>query len=384
MHGLMAHQEEAGHEVHALSTRDPKNLPSPDRSRFVKRRELSASGGIKSDIETAINFLWNSDAKKAMELAITELRPDVIHLHNVYHHLSTSILEPIRNSGVRCVQTLHDLKLACPNYRMYTEGSLCERCKGGRYYEAVKHRCLVESFLPNVLAALEMGITKSKQSYERTVHRFICPSDFMERKMVEWGEPSTKFTVVRMPAQRFDQAQRGGGYALAVGRLAPDKGFDELIRAASEVPHLPIKIAGRGPLEDELKHLIAGLGAGHVELVGFKRGKEFEELHEKAEVFLAMPRGYENAPLSVTDAISHGLPVIGYDIGGIPEMIEDERSGYLVPHGNRDLFVGALKRFAALSSDEHDRMAKASHALARSRFPTWDEHCAQIEEVYRS
>lgn len=383
MHELMRRQEEAGHEVHALSTRSPKNLPSPDRARFVKRRELSKSGGLKHDIGIAVNYLWNREAKRAMEMALDEIHPDIIHLHNIYHHLSTSVLEPIRERGVRCVQTLHDLKLACPNYRMFTEGSLCERCKGGHYLEAVKHKCLSTAFLPNMLAALEMGIVKSRQSYERTVHRFICPSEFMAEKMISWGEPASKFEVVRMPAPTFEKAPRGGGYALAVGRLAEDKGYDELIRAAADVPHLPIKIAGRGPMQAHLEGLIRSLGADHVELVGFKRGDEFAELHRQAEAFLATPRGYENAPLSLLDAVSYGLPVIGFEIGGIPEMIEDGVNGYLVPHGDRDALIRALKIFASLSAEKHDKMAQASYELSRAKFPDWTDHLKMIETVYR-
>lgn len=384
MHALMAHQKEAGHDVHALSTRDPKNLPSTDRSRFVARHDLSKFEGVAKDFKKAANYLWNTDAKKAMEMSLDEIRPDVVHLHNLYHHLSTSVLNPIRDRNIRCVQTLHDLKLACPNYKMFTKGSLCERCKGGKYYEAVKNQCMADAFLPNALAALEMGITKSKRMYERTVHRFICPSDFMANKMIEWGEPASKFEVVRMPASRFERAPRGGGYALAVGRLAVDKGFDELIRAAAEVPHLSIKIAGRGPMEETLNNLIKKLGANHVEFVGFKRGDEFVDLYRNADLFLATPRGYENAPLSVLDAISHGLPVVGYDIGGIPEMIEHEKSGYLVPHGDRDALVRALKIFAAQSADEHDRMAQASYDLARKKYPDWDGHLDQLDRMYRS
>ncbi|MCR4278493.1 MAG: glycosyltransferase [bacterium] len=383
MHELMKRQEKAGHDVHALSTRDQKNLPSQDRSRFVARRDLSKSAGIQNDVGIAMNYLWNREAKSAMELALDEIRPDVVHLHNIYHHLSTSILEPIRERGVRCVQTLHDLKLACPNYRMYTEGSLCERCKGGKYLEAVKHKCISASFLPNMLAALEMGMTKSKQSYERTVHRFICPSEFMSKKMVEWGESASKFEIVRMPAPRFEKAPRGGGYALAIGRLAEDKGFDELIRASAEVPHLPIKIAGRGPMESSLRALIQNLGAHHVELVGFVRGDELVELHRNADVYLATPRGYENAPLTVTDAIAYGLPVIGYEIGGIPEMVDHGENGFLVPHGDRDALVRSLKIFASLTAEEHDRMATASYELSRTKFPDWDEHLSLIEKVYR-
>lgn len=384
MHELMRRQREAGHDVHAFSTRSPSNLPSNDAGRFVTRYDLSKSNGPATDVKIAANFLWNREAKRAMGEALRDLKPDIVHIHNIYHHLSSSILSSIRKAGIPCVQTLHDLKLACPNYKMYTEGSLCERCKGGRYFEAVKHKCLSQSFLPNMLAAAEMGFTKVRQSYERTVSTFICPSTFMASKMIEWGEPAAKFTVARMAVERKPRAERGGGYLLAVGRLAPDKGYEPLIRAAAHVPSLKIKIAGTGPLEDHLRELMRTSDVGNIELVGFKRGADLDALYRGAEAFIACPIGYENAPLTVLDALGYGLPILATKIGGLPEMVEDEKNGYLVEHGSQDAWATTLKRFADLSEDSRTKMTTASIRLADERFPDWAGHLSQLARIYEA
>lgn len=383
MHELMRHQQERGHDVHALSTSSPKNLPSRDASRFVTRYNLAQSNGAIVDAKIAANFIWNREAKRATVVAIRELKPDVIHLHNIYHHLSTSILAPIRAANIRCVQTLHDLKLACPNYRMYTEGAPCARCKGGKYYQTIAHHCLSASLLPNLLAALEMGMTKWRQSYERTVHTFICPSQFMADKMIEWGEPSSKFSVVRIPMTTpAERAQRGGGYVLAVGRLSPEKGYEELIKAIARVPQLHLKIAGTGPEQDRLNALIRTLNIARVELVGFRRGEDLWELYRNAEAFIASPIGYENSPLTVLDALAYGLPVIATRIGGLPEMVNDGVNGYLVERASIDGWVNALKRFASLSDKERSEMARASFEHGQKTYPTWEKHLDELEEVY--
>lgn len=380
---LMRHQSEFGFEVHALSTRSPGNLPSRDASRFVTRYDLSKSDGAITDVKKAMNYLWNFEAKRAMEQSIREIKPDVIHLHNIYHHLSTSILSPIRRARIPCVQTLHDLKLACPNYRMYTEGALCERCKGGRYFEAVKHRCVSNSFLPNMLAALEMGMAKARQSYERTVHTFICPSQFMADKMIEWGEPASKFETILMPVTvPVAEATRGGGYLLAVGRLSPEKGYDQLVRAVSKVPNVKIKIAGIGPEEDRLKSVMRSLGVTNVELVGFKRGADLEKLYREAEGFIACPIGYENSPLSVLDALAYGLPILATRIGGLPEMVKDFHNGFLVEIGNTDAWTATLKRFVALTPEARSQMALASRERALNMYPDWKKHTGMVGHAY--
>jgi glycosyltransferase involved in cell wall biosynthesis len=384
MHELMRAQERAGHEVHAFSTRSPKNLPSTDASRFVTRHEMGRFEGPFADAVKAMDYLWNREAKRAMEHALRELAPDVIHLHNIYHHLSTSILAPIRRQRVACVQTLHDLKLACPNYKMYTEGAPCERCKGGRYTQAIVHRCMGSRLLPNVLAAVEMGYAKAMQSYERTVHTFICPSDFMAERMVSWGEPASKFLVARSPAPRHERASRGGGYLLAVGRLSPEKGYEELLHAARSVPEVHIRIAGIGPEEDRLRSYLRSENMKHVELVGFKRGAELIDLYLNADGFIASPVGYENAPLAVLDALGYGLPILATRIGGLPEMVEEGVSGYLVERANVDAWAATLKQFASLSSEARDAMADASYRLGRDRFPDWALHEQMISDVYET
>lgn len=380
---IMRHQQEAGHEVHALSTFSSKNQPSKDERFFVKRYDYDKRESPVLDAKKALSFLWNREAERAMTQALKELQPDVVHLHNLYHHLSSSVLRPIRRSGIACVQTLHDLKLACPNYKMYTEGSPCDRCKGGHYTQAIRHHCLSSSFLPNALAALEMGMTKAMQSYERTVHTFVCPSQFMKQKMEHWGEPPSKLRVVLMPMNMMDApAKRDGGYLLAVGRLSPEKGYQLLIQAAARTPAVKIKIAGRGPEEAKLTALIKEHDIKNVELVGFKQGEELEKLYREAQAFLACPIGYENAPLSVLDALGYGLPLIVTNFGGLQEMVKQGKNGWLVERQDEDAWVEALHRFSALSSIEQDIMARESRRLAES-YPDWAKHLKALENLYK-
>lgn len=384
LHQLMERQRAAGHEVHALSTRSPENLPSSDAERFVERFDLSKSDGPVRDAQKALAFVWNREAKRAMDAAIRDLAPDVVHLHNIYHHLSTSILAPIRDARIPCVQTLHDYKLACPNYKMFTEGAPCERCKGGRYFEAVKHHCLFPSTAGNVLAAMEMGMTKAFQSYERTIRTFICPTQFVADKMSAWGEPSSKFTVLPNPvAEAAQMASRDGGYILAAGRVSQEKGLDVLIRAAASVPELNIRIAGIGPEESRLKSLVSTMDVTNVEFVGFLRGMDLWEARRGA-IALAVPSvWYENAPLAVLEAMAEGLPIIASRIGGLPELVQHDGNGLLVEAGNVAAWSDALRRFSMLPKEETDRFAAISRERACTLF-TWKKHLDGLDGIYKN
>lgn len=383
MHELSRRQRAGGHEVHFFSTEYERNLPSDDSDYFVKRYHLDRSDGLITDAKKALNFIWNVEARRAFERLLDDLKPDVIHLHNIYHHLSTSILPAIRKRHIPCVQTLHDYKLAAPNYSMFDHGAICERSKGGNYFQVVRHRCLSPRFIDNLLAAMEMYFTKSRQAYERTVDLFLCPSRFMMEKMQDWGEPKGKFRLVRNPAELSpDPATGGGGYLLFAGRLSVEKGLGSFLEAACRIPELPIKIAGRGPLENELRALVASRGAAHIEFLGFLSQRELEPLRRRAEAFVLPSIWYENASLGILEAMAAGLPCLTTRIGGNPELVEDGVNGFLALPNDPEDWYRILRRFQATTPEARRLMGEAGREKVRARH-LWSDHLERVESCYR-
>jgi glycosyltransferase involved in cell wall biosynthesis len=384
LHRLMERQAAAGHEVHILSTRSPRNLPSPDTKYFIHQYDFSRAEGATTDIKKAFAFLWNTEARDATKRVINDIRPDVIHLHNIYHHFSTSILGAIRQSGIPCVQTLHDLKLACPNYKMFTEGSVCERCKGGKYWNPILHRCIFSSTAGNTLGAVEMSFAKMTQAYEKTVHTFICPSQFYVDKFREWGEPADKFRALPNPADvSTAPAPLGGGFILFVGRLSQEKGAETLIRASARVPSLPLRIAGTGPEEEKLRHLARTLNTVHISFLGFVPPTELAKLRATAEAVIVPSIWYENGPLAVLEALGEGVPVIASNIGGIPELITDGQEGLLAAPGDVQAWVEVLERFQKIPQNIRQQMGAKGRERIQEKH-NWDAHLKGLEKIYRS
>lgn len=381
---LMREQEQQGHEVHVFSTQSPLNGPSPDAHFFIERFRFDRSEGLAQDARKARAFLWNREAKQGMERLLDHLRPDVVHLHNIYHHLSSSILAPIRKRGIRCVQTLHDYKLACPNYRMYTQGAVCERCKGGKYWNAVTHRCLWPSWAPNVLAAFEMGMTKAVQSYERTVHTFFCPSRFLKEKMEDWGEPAAKLQYLPNPVALPERAVvRGGGYILYAGRLSVEKGLRRFLEAAVKIPELPIKIAGIGPEEERLRSLVRASSASHIEFLGFQEPDRLALIRERAEAFVLPSVWYENASIALLEAMADGLPCLTTRIGGNPELVEDGANGFLARPDDVEDWTHVLRRFLATTREARDMMAERGREKIRANH-LWKTHLSKLDAWYKT
>ncbi len=382
-HRLMKAQQEAGYDVHAFSTLSDKNLPAHgDEKHFVTRNTLNQWQGPVKDAKKAAQFVWNREAEQGMRNLLRDYKPDIVHVHNIYHHLSTSILRPIRQFRLPCVQTLHDYKLACPSYSMFTQGAPCERCKGGKYLNAVKYNCVFASLPGNLLVAFEMGYTKLFQMYEKTMQAFICPSHFMKEKMEDWGEPASKLIYAPNPVSvGAAVAERGGGYILYAGRLSKEKGIGSFLQAAVQIPELRVKIAGRGPDEEALQAIVREAKAENVEFLGFQSPDALSAIRNKADALVMPSICYENASTSLLEGMADGIPCIATRIGGNPELIQDGEEGWLVTPNDVKDWVATLRGFLRTPEAERARRgASARRKILETR--TWPKHLADLDRIY--
>ncbi|HLA75426.1 MAG TPA: glycosyltransferase family 4 protein, partial [Gammaproteobacteria bacterium] len=272
--------------------------------------------------------------------------PNIAHAHNVYHHISPSIFGLLKRRHIPTVLTLHDLKLACPAYKMLTHDGVCERCKLGDLHNVVVHRCIKNSRTLSGMVWLESVMHRVLHSYSDNISRFITPSRFYLEKLVEWGWERKRF--VHIP-NFVDVETHHPDYALGkpflfFGRLGPEKGLATLIKAAAQA-QVALLIVGTGPEEDTLKQLAAQSGA-QVQFLGYQSGTTLHDLIRQSRAVVLPSEWYENAPMSILEAYALGRPVIGAAIGGIPELIRENETGITFESGNVQSLAAALRRFA--------------------------------------
>jgi glycosyltransferase involved in cell wall biosynthesis len=135
----------------------------------------------------------------------------------------------------------------------------------------------------------------------------------------------------------------------AAGRLVPVKGYAHLLQAAHRLQakgiDVRVEIAGDGPCAGQLDRLSRRLALGdRVSLLGWR--DDIWDLHRRWEVFVA-PSLQEGFGLAALEAMGSGLPVVGSSVGGMPELVEDQRTGFLVPPGNADALADRLGRVLA-------------------------------------
>lgn len=370
-----------GWDTAVFSMHHPRNLPSAWDGYFVDEIEYEHKVGPVQRLRQAGKVIWSNEAVHKLERLLESFPADVLHAHGVYHHLSPSVLHAAKRAGIPTVMTQHDLKLACPAYKMLNAGGVCEKCRGGNLLNVVANRCIRDSFAASALVMVESAIHKSLKVYPRTVDRLVAPSRFYVEKLVEWGWDRGRIRYVPnyVHAARFEPRFEPGRHLLYFGRLAPEKGVGTLIEAAAAAG-LPLVVAGTGPSEAELRERAARHG-GDVEFVGYRSGADLHAVIRDALAVVLPSEWYENAPMSVLEAFALGKPVIGARIGGIPELIEDGSTGFVFRSGDAADLAAAIGRVAALPAARVREIGRTAREFVESTF-TEDRYFNEICAVY--
>lgn len=313
-----------GHEVAVFAMDYPDNLETPWQKYFPSNM---------SKLKAFTRPFGDGETKAKFTKLIDDFKPDVVHLNNIHTQLSPVIAEIAHNKGIRVVWTLHDYKLVCPRYDCQQNGKkLCQECFTDK--KAVLRHCCMKNSLPaSVIAYLEI-MKWNKDRLQRDTDVFICPSHFIAEKMIAGGYSKDKIRVlcnfIDVDKCKTDNAPRGDYYCY-VGRINAAKGVSTLVKAASQLPY-KLKILGDGPLKSELEK-----SAGdNIEFLGQQEWGAIKEIEGRAKFSVLGSEIYENNPLSVIEAKCLGTPVLGANIGGIPELIEEGISGMVFTPGDVD------------------------------------------------
>ena len=375
--------EEIGWQVVPFAMRHADNLPTQWQDYFVDEIEFGSDYSLLEKATRASKVIYSFEARKKIAILAEKVQPNVAHAHNVYHHISPVIFGKLKALGIPTILTLHDLKIACPSYSMLTHDGLCERCKGGAIWNVVVHKCIKDSFLLSSLIMLETATHRLLGSYANDVDRFVVPSRFLIEKFVEWGWARERFSYIPNFVDTREFIPRGdvGKGFVYLGRLSYEKGLGTFIRAIA-LAGVKGWIVGSGPKEQELRQLAEELNAD-VEFLGYKTGEEMADTIRHARAMVLPSECYENAPMSVLEAYALERPVIGANIGGIPELIRVGETGDLFPSGDAEALAEKLRQFSAMSDDTILAMGKTGRKWAEQNF-TATRYRERLIDLYRS
>lgn len=362
--------EAHGHEVIPFSMQHAENFDTPYAAHFVENIEFNGSFAhrLANAPKAAGRIIYSPQARTRIEKLIAETKPDIAHLHMIDHQLSPSILLGIKKFGIPIIQTVHQYKLVCPNYRLFVdrERRICEKCLGGKFYHPIIEKCHQDSRAASALLALESYIHKWMKWYDH-IDLFHVPSTFMGQKLAEGGVAAERirhlFYTIKINDYPFHPSFQD--YFIYFGRLSGEKGLVTLLQAMRDYPGAKLKIVGGGPEEGKLKALAHEMKL-NVEFTGPKHGEELKRIVANARFIIVPSEWYENSPLVIYEAFATGKPVIGADIGGITELITPGKDGYLFPAGDARILRRCIEEL-----DRDDDRIRAFGQAARKKAEAW-------------
>jgi glycosyltransferase involved in cell wall biosynthesis len=338
---------EHGHEVVDFAMRHPANLESPDARHFAPPRSYDGGGRPAQRIRDAASSIYSRRVRRSLGALLDERRPDVAHLHNVYHQLTLSVVDELAQRRIPIVMTVHDWKIACPAYTLFTEGAPCRRCVDGSVANAVVHRCVKGSALASGLAATEAVLARRRGTYGK-IQRFIAPSRFaVDVAGMSGVEPRRVAYVPNFLTDDDLLAAPAPGprepALLYAGRLDATKGIRQLLGAFARVTGPAVlRIAGSGELEGEVR--AAAARDARIEYLGrLERDALLAQL-ERARAVVLPSIWEDNGPLAILEAQARGAALVVTDRGGPPEFVRGGESGLVVPAEDVAALAGAMQR----------------------------------------
>lgn len=372
---------EEGHTVVDFSMKDSKNIVSSYSKYFVDNVDYSDSKNLLAKIKMAVKIIYSREAKEKFEALVRDERPDMVHLHIFQHQISPSILDVCKKYDIPTVYTAHDLKMICLNYKMMHHGRICEDCKDGHLYHCLINKCVKDSYSKSSINMTEGYIHRWRKSYD-AIDYIITPSDFYRKKFVEFGINSDRVVHLsnfletdKSPVNVIDNSRK---YYLYLGRISEEKGVITLVKAMKNI-HSELYIVGSGPLKEEIDRYISYHKMQNIKMLGFKSGQELMDIIGNAKALILPSEWYENGPYSAIEALQLGRPVIGSDIGGIPELVDG--NGYLFKSGDVVSLHETIKKFEMESDAVRSRFERRSEEIFRMNY-TASKHIKNLMLIY--
>lgn len=410
-----------GHDVAFFSMQHPNNEPSYWSKYFVSEKDYVGDISAFKKVQEASTLIYSFEARRKFETLLEEFKPDVIHMNNVHRQLTLSILDApyLKKHHVPVVYTAHDYILLCPAYTMVNgRGEVCDACLDRRFMHATKNVCVKESRAKSLLASVEAEFLKYHHSYDK-IDAIIAPSEFMKSKLDEGGYAGRTITMqnfltdsqMAMGARvanthKFEDAQAGARpYFLFFGRLSQEKGILTLVKAflqasgleryadsdvsAGHKGFLPdtwdLHIVGDGPEREAIERLIASAGpqaVSRIRLLGYRTGEDLQREVGNARFTVLSSEWRENMPYSGLESLAAQTPVIGANIGGIPELVVEGATGFAFESGNVSDLSDALIKASHVGENDYRIMQQACAKYVNERCEQ-SQYVRQLEDSYR-
>lgn len=373
--------EKMGHEVQYFGMEHKDRIVGNHAESYTSNMDFHT--GKLQKLVYPFKIIYSREARKKIRLVLDDFMPDAVHLNNFNFQLTPSILYEIEKyrkatgRKVKVVFTAHDSQLVCPNHLMqqYISKERCTKCIGGSPLHCTKYKCIHGSFVKSLLGSVEAWLYRSLKTY-RFIDVAICPSYFLKEKLDTCPELKGKTVVMHnfVEPHKIDMAEKDTKerYVLYFGRFSEEKGIKTLLKVCEKLSDISFVFAGNGPLEEEVNRV------KNIRNVGFLSGQALQELIQNAAFSVFPSECNENCPFSVMESVMAATPVIGAKIGGVPELIEDGKTGYLFESGNESELSDKIQ----LLWEQEELLTQMTEECQKVTFDTASDYCEKLIQYY--
>jgi len=373
-----------GHQVRVFSGRLSSGIIRPNRVKRSKREFHTTwiSRSPRQMSGDAWNF-YNPQIDREFAKVLDGFSPEVVHFHNLAG-LSVRMIDECQARAIPTVMTLHDYWGICfKNTMIKNDGSICLR--GGNDCLSCRETLWDDAQLPTPVRNSHILLSLEK------VNRFIAPSQYLADRYVTNGLPREKLVVLQngieldlFPNTRRRHDKLTLGF---IGYLGKHKGIEFLLRALSLVQGIEqvrLLIVGDGEEAGQLKSLCRELDLDrYVTFYGRVDNREIPVVYEKIDVLVVPSIWPENSPVTISEAMASGIPVIAFDLGGIGEMVEDGVTGFLVPPKDTFALAERIDRFLMNPDLQHAMGEKGRAKIRQFDLGTQVDHLLGVYEQIR-
>lgn len=291
-------------------------------------------------IRAFFSGIYSFSCGKAMRRRLLELKPDIVHVHNVFPLISPSVLIECRRADVPIVMTVHNYRLVCPNGLFLRNGKICEKCAGGREWWCFLKNC-EGSWFKSLGYALRNYIARVRRYFLDNVSIYYAQTEFQRRRLIQEGFPADRVCVVpnMVASKEVEVAKDPGQYVGFVGRISPEKGIDTLIEAARACPDIQFKAAGSYNRVPD----IVTKAPHNFNFSGHLDKEQLDKFYVNSRIIVLCSICYEGFPSVLLEAMLHGKPVVSSRIGGLPEIVDDAVTVLLFKPGNADDLAAKIR-----------------------------------------
>lgn len=374
-----------GHEVACFSTINDKNEATEYKKYFIESLDIRKASIIEK-AKFIKPYLYNKLAYDNIKKLIEEFKPDVAHVHLFYATLSVSILEALSENHIPIVHTVHDYRLLCPvNSMLDMRKNTCELCGDGTPLYAIRKKCSEGKLSQSFVSSLEGMYWRRINSPVSKINHFHFVSEFCKNMHIKYlPEISEKSSVFYnfTDLVYIDEKKHSDRYFLYYGRLSSEKGILTLVESWKMLSFdFKLLIVGEGSLSDKINEYVGKNNLTNIKLIGYKKGEELYSIIRKAYFVIVPSECFENNPMTIIEANSLGVPVIGANIGGIPEIIKQNETGFIFEPNNVFELKDILIKANCLNSEEYSAFTRNAMKFAKDNFRK-EHHYECLIKVY--